>query len=150
MKKKSVEISVGIFVLAGLLCFSYLAVKLGNLELINSGKYYTLSGKFASVAGLKNGADIRMSGVPVGKVSSVRLDMEEQVAVVTMKIDKQLTLSEDAIASIKTSGLIGDKYIKLTPGGADELLEDNGEILETESALDIEALISKYVFGSID
>jgi phospholipid/cholesterol/gamma-HCH transport system substrate-binding protein len=90
-----------------------------------------------------------MAGVQIGKVDSISLDKEEMAAVVKMKIQKGVVLTDDVIASIKTAGLIGDKYIKLSPGGSDEILNSGDTIIETESAIDLEELISKYVFGGV-
>jgi phospholipid/cholesterol/gamma-HCH transport system substrate-binding protein len=88
--------------------------------------------------------------VQVGQVTQISLDPEEQVAIVRMKIIKDVVLTDDVIASVKTSGLIGDKYIKLSPGGSDEILKDGEMITETESSLDIEELVSKYAFGDVE
>ncbi len=149
MKKYSQETVVGIFVLIGLICVAYLTFKLGKMELIG-GNYYELSAKFESVAGLKPDSSVQMAGVEVGRVKAITLDTKDFMALVTMKIIKGVPVQEDAIASIKTSGLIGDKYVSITPGGSDELLQPGDFISDTESALDIESLIGKYVFGSMD
>ncbi len=146
MKKTSVETTVGIFVLAGLICVSYLTVKLGKMEWFGDD-FYRLEARFDSVSGLKSGAQIVLAGVEIGKVADIRLDTERQMAVVDMKIQKGVMLTDDVIASVKTSGLIGDKFIRLTPGGSDRILNSGDMIIETESALDIEELVSKYVFG---
>lgn len=148
MKKYSKETSVGVFVLICLLCVGYLTVKLGKMEVLGDNTY-TLFARFPSVAGLRSGAEVEIAGVPVGKVASISLDNEEALARVVLAIRKDVQLSEDVIASVKTSGLIGDKYIKLTPGGSLDILEPGDEITETESAVDIEELISKYVFGGV-
>jgi phospholipid/cholesterol/gamma-HCH transport system substrate-binding protein len=148
MKKSSVETAVGVFVLICILCVGYLTIRLGKMELLG-GNYYTLSARFQSVSGLKAGAQVEMAGVQIGKVDSVDLDPEEQVAVVTLKIEKNVNLTDDVIASVKTSGLIGDKFVNLSPGGSDDVLKSGDTITETESALDLEALISKYVFGKL-
>ncbi len=148
MKKYSMETLVGIFVFIGLLCVGYLTVKLGKMQLLGDN-YYTIYAKFESVSGLKKDTSIEIAGVQVGRVSNITLDPEEQVAVVTMKIKKNVPVSDDSIASIKTSGLIGDKYIKISPGGSDTLLHDGDILTETESAIDLEDLISKYIFGSV-
>ncbi|MCP4106384.1 MAG: outer membrane lipid asymmetry maintenance protein MlaD [Desulfobacteraceae bacterium] len=148
MKKGSVEISVGIFVLIGILCIGYLTIKLGKMELIGDNNYPVYA-KFRSVSGLTVGAQVEMAGVQIGKVDSITLDHERLVAKIRMKIQKDLELTDDAIASIKTSGIIGDKYIKISPGGSDEILKPGDYITETESAIDLEELISKYVFGKI-
>ncbi len=142
------ETLVGIFVLIGLLCVAYLTVKLGKMELIG-GNYYTIYAKFQSVAGLKTGCSVQMAGVEIGRVADISLDVKDKMALVTMRIDKDVPICDDAIASIKTSGLIGDKYVSITPGGSDHFVKDGGYLTETESSLDIESLISKYVFGSV-
>jgi phospholipid/cholesterol/gamma-HCH transport system substrate-binding protein len=125
-----------------------LTIKLGKMQL-GSSNTYTVVAKFESAAGLRAGAGVEIAGVPVGKVSAVSLDQEEYLAEVYLAIQNDIQLGDDIIASIKTSGLIGDKYIKLTPGGSTEMLEDGSEITDTESAVDIEELISKYVFGGV-
>ena len=149
MKRSTVEISVGIFVLIGILCVGYLTIKLGKMEWFGEG-YYPLKARFTSVSGLKSGTEVQMAGVPVGRVSEISLDPELKIALVTLQIREDLELAEDVIASVKTSGLIGDKYVSLTPGGAMDMLQPGDTIVETESAVDIEALVSKYVFGSVD
>ncbi len=148
MKKSSVEIAVGVFVLVGILCVGYLTIRLGKLELMG-GRHYTLSARFQSVSGLKAGAQVEMAGVRVGQVDSVGLDPAEQIAVVRLEIENGVTLTDDVIASIKTSGLIGDKFVNLSPGGSDDILKPGDTITETESALDLEELVSKNVFGGL-
>ncbi len=148
MKRGTVEAAVGIFVLIGIVCIAYLTIRLGRMEFF-AGKHYIIEAKFQSVGGLKSGSSVQMAGVPVGKVERIYLDKDLMVAVVKMRIQNEIALGDDTIASVKTSGLIGDKYINLTPGGSEDLLEPGDVIVETESALDIEALISKYVFGNV-
>ncbi|MEJ2473105.1 MAG: outer membrane lipid asymmetry maintenance protein MlaD [Desulfobacterales bacterium] len=148
MKKWSVEVAVGLFVLIGIACVGYLTIRLGKMEIIGDN-YYTVSARFQSIAGLKAGSEVELAGVPVGQVEGFSLDQERWMAVVQMKIMKSIVLTEDVIASIKTAGLIGDKYIKLSPGVSDVPLKPGGMIIETESALDIEELISKFVFGKV-
>lgn len=146
MKKASVEMAVGIFVVIGLVCVGYLTIKLGKMELMGDN-YYSIYAKFDSAAGLKPGSNVEIAGVQIGQVEGITLEPVMQVAKVEMKIENGIELSDDVIASIKTSGLIGDKYITISPGGSDEILEAGSYIEETESALDIEGLVSKYVFG---
>jgi phospholipid/cholesterol/gamma-HCH transport system substrate-binding protein len=148
MKRSSIEMSVGVFVLIGLLCIGYLTIKLGKMELLGEN-HYMLNARFESVSGLKAGAEVDLAGVQIGKVESISLDNERQMALVRLKIQNGVELSQDVIASVKTSGLIGDKYINISPGGSDEVLKPEDTIEETESALDIEELISKYVFGKV-
>lgn len=148
MKKSSVEIAVGVFVLICILCVGYLTIRLGKLELMG-GNYYTLSARFQSVSGLKAGAQVEIAGVQIGQVDSVDLDPDDQVAIIKLRIKKDIHLTDDVIASVKTSGLIGDKFVNLSPGGSDDILKSGDTITETESALDLEELISKYVFGKL-
>ena len=147
MKKFNVEIAVGVFMFIGFLCFAYISIKLGDINLFGKNTY-AVSARFNSVSGLKEGAPIEVAGVQVGKVSRIELDPENYEAVVHMQLDKGLRLQEDSIASIRTAGLIGDKYVKISPGGLDELIEEGGELFETESAVSLEELISKYIFKS--
>jgi phospholipid/cholesterol/gamma-HCH transport system substrate-binding protein len=148
MKKASIETAVGLFVLIGILCVGYLTVKLGKMEILGND-YYSVDAQFDSVTGLKVGANVEMAGVPIGKVEAIALDPERQVARVRLKIQSSVVLTDDTIASVKTAGMIGDKYIKLSPGGSDLILKAGDTIIETESALDLEELISKYVFGGL-
>jgi phospholipid/cholesterol/gamma-HCH transport system substrate-binding protein len=148
MKTPKVEVAVGLFVVVGLLCVGYLTIKLGKMELLGS-HYYHLKARFQNVAGLKVGAQIELAGVQIGQVDDIYLDRKDLVAMVGLKIMEGVVLTDDVIASVRTSGLIGDKYIKLTPGGSDVILKPGDTIVETESAIDIEELISKYVFGKV-
>ena len=147
MKKKSIETSVGIFFLLGLICVGYLTIKLGKMELLSDNNYPVYA-KFNSVSGLKKGSQVEMAGVKIGTIDSISLDKDDK-ALVKIKIANGIVLTDDVIASIKTSGLIGDKYIRISPGGSDIVLKSGDTITETESAVDIEELISKYVFGSV-
>lgn len=148
VKKRSVETSVGVFVLIGLICVGYLTVKLGKMEWIGDN-YYHVEAVFGSISGLKEGGMVEMAGVQIGQVERIRLDKDRFVALVQMRIQNDVPLSEDVIASVKTSGLIGDKYIRIQPGASETLLKDGERILETESAVDMEELIGKYVFGKM-
>ena len=148
MKRSTLETSVGLFVVLGILCVGYLTIKLGQLEWFGDGSY-RIQARFQSVSGLKKGASLEMAGVQIGKVDSIHLDLKEQLAVVTLKVQKGVVLTDDVIASIRTSGLIGDRYISLSPGGSDTIIKPGGVITETESAVDLEELVSKYVFGGV-
>jgi len=148
VKKTVIETAVGVFVLIGLVCLGYLTIKLGKMELIGDNYYY-LQARFQNATGVKKGAQVEIAGVQVGQVDNIALDPKRQVALLRLKIQKGVQLSDDVIASVKTAGLIGDRYIKLSPGGSDSLLKNGDTITETESALDIEELVSKYVFGGV-
>ena len=148
MKKYSMETVVGVFVLIGLLCVGYMAVKLGKISLFG-GDTYPLTARFASVAGLRVGSSLEIYGIQVGSVESLGIDEKRQMGVVQMKINKGVKVYDDAAATIKTSGLIGDKYVKIDPGGSGEPLKWGGTITQTSVPADIEDLIGKYAFGSV-
>ncbi len=148
MKKYSIETVVGIFVVIGLICVAYMTVKLGKVSLFGDN-YYSLYARFDSVSGLREGSPIEIDGIEVGRVALLALDQEKQSALVTLKIRKGVKIYDDASATIKTSGLIGDKFVKIDPGGADELVKPGGTIRDTTTPADIEDLISKYIFGDI-
>ncbi len=147
MRKINVEMVVGAFLLAGFISFSWLAVKMGDINPFEQ-ETYPLSARFTSISGLKEGSTIELAGVVVGKVSTIELDTGDYEAVVNMNINKTVELQDDSIASIRTSGIIGDKFIKLTPGGSDILLQAGDEIEENEPAISLEELVSKYIFDS--
>jgi phospholipid/cholesterol/gamma-HCH transport system substrate-binding protein len=148
MQKTSIEMAVGIFMLIGIACVGYLTIQLGKMQWIGDN-FYALEARFKSAAGLKAGSQVEIAGVQVGQVDTIRFDPDRQMAKVRLKIQKNIVLTDDVIASVKTSGLIGDRYIKLTPGGSDLVLKPGDQITETESAIDFEELISKYVFGGV-
>lgn len=148
MKKINFDALVGLFVLAGFLAFVYMSLQLGEFSVFSMEKTYSVQATFGNISGLKRGATVEMAGVIVGKVNTITLGENDQ-AQVQLQINKGVKITEDAIASIKTQGIIGDKYIKISQGGSEELLVDGGVITETESALDLEELVSKYIFGKV-
>ncbi len=148
MTKYRVETAVGIFVLIGLACVAYLTIHLGKVEFFG-GNTYSVSARFNDVTGLVNGAEVQMAGVTIGHVSAISLRPEDKTALVTLQIQNNIPLDEDAIASIKTSGLIGDKYIKISPGGSGEQLAPGSLLTDTESSVDLTDLIGKYIFGGV-
>jgi phospholipid/cholesterol/gamma-HCH transport system substrate-binding protein len=149
MKKFNLEFAVGLFLLAGFLCFVYLALQLGEVSaFFPDDKKYSLAADFDNVAGLKDGASLQIAGVNVGKVSKVMLNDDDR-ALVYMQLPKEIVIYEDAVASVRTKGIIGDKYIRIIQGGSDEILQDGDFIMETESAVDIEEMVSKYIFGDL-
>jgi len=147
MNKRKIEFYVGLFVIIGILCTGYLFIVLGEISFVRD-KRYPVYAFFTSVSGLKTGAKIEMVGVQIGNVSTVSIDKERLLAKVELRIDKNIELSEDVIASVKTSGIIGQKYIDILPGGSDTMLEPGEEIFNTESSLDIEALVRKFIFNT--
>lgn len=149
MNSAKLELTVGIFMLLGIICLGYLSIKLGKMELIG-GNNYRITARFDSVSGLKPGARIELAGVEIGTVERIGLsNASGDQAEVTMKIKDGIKITDDVIASVRTSGIIGDKFIKLKPGGSDQLLKDGGKIRETESAIDIEELVSKFIHGKV-
>lgn len=147
MEREKLELSVGLFLLIGLLCLGYISVKLGNVQLLSS-PYYNIHAVFSNVAGLKKNADITMAGVIIGRVENIELRNGQ--AVTTLGIKKGIQLEEDAIASIKTMGIIGDKFISISPGASDTYIPPGGTLRDTQPPLDIEELIGKFVFGNIE
>lgn len=148
MKKFNVELAVGLFMIAGFLCFVYLSLQLGEFSVFAGDRSYTVSAEFDNISGLKVGAILEIAGVNVGRISAVSLGKNER-AHVEMQINKGVPVSEDAIASVRTQGIIGDKYIRISQGGSDVMLKDGGRISETESAVDLEEMVSKYIFGKV-
>jgi phospholipid/cholesterol/gamma-HCH transport system substrate-binding protein len=149
MRKLSLDTAVGIFVLVGILCLSYLSIKLGKIEVLG-GDYYRVAALFDSVSGLKPGASVEIAGVQVGTVEKIALDSKQGRARVTLKMRGEVKLQEDVIASVRTRGIIGDKFLLLKPGGSETPIRAGGTIRETESALDLEELLSKYIHGQVD
>jgi len=149
MQTIKIEIIVGLFMILGLACLAYLAVNLGEVKLLGDNTY-PLKARFTSVSGLKEGSYVEAAGVRIGKVSDISFETGDYLAVVIMEIDDNVVVAEDATASIRTSGIIGDKFIKISPGGSPEQLQPGGEILETEPSISLEELISKYIFESGD
>ncbi|NDY42964.1 outer membrane lipid asymmetry maintenance protein MlaD [Dissulfurirhabdus thermomarina] len=145
MKRFNLETVVGLFLVAGFACLAYLAVRLGDVGLFRDESYPVVA-RFTSVSGLKKDATVEIAGVPVGNVADIRLDPDRFEAVVRLRIRKGVPLQEDCIASIRTAGIIGDRFVEIKPGGSPDLIPPGGEIMETESAVNLEELISKYVF----
>ena len=148
MKKYNMETLVGIFVIIGLICIGYMTVKLGKVSFLGDNSY-SLIAKFTTVAGLRIGSPVNILGIDVGNVERITMDQENQKAVVKLRVKKDIKIYDDAIASIKTQGLIGDKYLNIDPGGGGDVLKNNGVITDTQAAVDVEELISKYAFGEV-
>lgn len=149
MKRYAMETSVGVFVVMGIICVGYMAVNLGNVSIF-SDDTYRLSARFTSVSGLRKGSPVEVHGIQAGIVEDLTFDPESDMAVVVVKIQKHVTIYDDGSAAIKTSGLIGDKYVNIEPGGSGEPLKPDGWITETTAPVDIEDLIGKYAFGDVN
>lgn len=145
MKRVNMEMTVGLFLLAGIACLGYLSVRLGKLEILRADTVPVVA-EFSSVAGLKTGAGVEIAGVEIGRIDSIAI--RDYRAVVRMEVRKGIALQEDAIASIRTRGLIGDKYVSISPGASDRLIPPGGRIRETESAVDLEGLIGQFIHGN--
>lgn len=150
MERTTLDLWVGIFVVAGIAALVVLALKVGNLSTYNMSETYQLHAHFTNVGGLKPTASVRSAGVLVGRVTSIVLDTERYEAKVTMSIDKRYQFPEDTFANILTSGLLGEQYIGLMPGGEEAMLKDGGEFKKTQSAVVLEDLIGKFFTSSVD
>ena len=146
MKRSAVDLGVGVFVLIGLIALGWMSVKLGRVDLLGN-RGYVVSADFPTVGGLKAGSTIEIAGVEVGRVD--RIVLRDYQAHVVMMIQPGVKLQDDSIASIKTKGLIGERYVRISPGGSDKLIAPNGRIREVEPPVDIEELLSKYIFGKV-
>jgi len=148
MKKYTMETTVGIFLVLGLLCVGYMTVKLGHVSLFGDNAY-SLFARFTSVTGLRAGSLVYISGIEVGRVEKLTMDQETHKAAVEIRIRNDIKIYDDAIASIKTEGLIGDMHLSIDPGGAGTPLKPGGTITETQPPVDIAELVSKYAFGDV-
>jgi phospholipid/cholesterol/gamma-HCH transport system substrate-binding protein len=148
MNNRTIEFFVGCFVLVGLVAVLYLAIQVGSARFFGSDSY-TLDARFSSASGVNPGSRVEIAGVRVGTVKDVVLS-DNFFAIVTLELPNSMQLDDDTIASVKTAGLIGDRFIDLSPGGSGFELEPGDMIVDTESALDIESLISRFALGGID
>ncbi len=146
MRRGNLELAVGGFVLLGLVCLAYLAIHLGKMEVWGGG--YRVVANFDNVSGLGQGAPVEVAGVQVGRVEAIRLTPGDR-AVVTLRLKPGLQLHDDAIASVRTKGIIGDKFIQLSPGNSEKLISAGGTIHDTESTIDLEELISTFIHGKV-
>ena len=146
MKRSAMDLGVGVFVLIGLVALGWMSVKLGRVDLLGN-RGYVVSADFPTVGGLKAGSTIEIAGVEVGRVD--RIVLRDYQAHVIMMIQPGVKLQDDSIASIKTKGLIGERYVRISPGGSDKIIPLNGRIREVEPPVDIEELLSKYIFGKV-
>lgn len=144
MRRFDLEVVVGLFLLVGLFALGYISIRLGKMQVLGLAGY-TITADFPTVGGLKEGASVEIAGVQVGRVENISL--VDYQARVTMRIDSGVELQEDTIASVKTKGLIGEKYMYLSPGGSDQTIAPGGRIRETEPPIDIEELIGSFIFG---
>jgi phospholipid/cholesterol/gamma-HCH transport system substrate-binding protein len=138
----NVEFFVGLFSAIGLACAAWLAAGLGGIR-IGTSDSYDVFAEFDNISGLQTGASVEIAGVPVGEVSSIEL--KDPQAKVTLRMQPQVKLRDDDIASIRTKGIIGDRYVKISRGASDQFIAEGGTITETESVVDIEDILGKFV-----
>lgn len=151
MQMRTVEISVGAFMLAGIFSLIVLAVKVSGFDVGAATNTYSISARFENIGGLTIRAKVSVAGVVVGKVAEIKLDQEDFTALVTMELDASVDqLSSDTTAAILTDGLLGGKYIGLVLGAEEELLQDGDEITDTQSALILEELIGQFLLKAFD
>lgn len=148
MNNSRVEIAVGIFLVLGFLAFGWLAMQLGEVSWLSASRTYTIYADFDNISGVKSGAEVQIAGVTVGSVTGLVLNKYDQ-ARAELQLDKGIKLAKDSIASVKSQGIIGDKLIQITPGGDKELYKAGDIIVDTESSVDLESLISKFAFGGV-
>ena len=149
MKNTKLELSVGIFVLLGIAAIAYLTIQVGTGSVVG-GNTYLLESRFTNTGGLHPGSSVMVAGVTVGRVEAVRIEPTDFSAIVTMRVLSGLQLPTDSMASIKTTGLIGDKFISLSPGADETSMKPGARITLTESAVDLESLFGRMAFGSVD
>jgi phospholipid/cholesterol/gamma-HCH transport system substrate-binding protein len=147
--KQHTELLVGIFMLVGIIAITFLALRMGDVSLFNNDEY-VIKAKFTSASGLREGAYVEMAGVTVGKVKRIEFNPESYLAIVSISLPKTILIPDDSIASIRTAGIIGDKFIKISAGGSEDIVKEGMEIIETEPSINLEELISKYIFESND
>jgi len=146
MKRIDTELLVGLFMIIGITCLTYLSIKLGRMEIIGD-KGYKLYAEFSEIGGLKNGASVEIAGVEVGRVKNISLS--DYQAKIELQINSGVKIQEDSIAAVKTKGLLGEKYIQISPGGDDKIIPPGGKIRETQPPLDLEKAIGNFIFGKV-
>jgi phospholipid/cholesterol/gamma-HCH transport system substrate-binding protein len=147
MTRSTIDLWVGIFVVIGVFALGFLSLKVANLGSSNGGETYTVTAHFQNIGGLSVRAPVRSAGVNVGRVTDIKLDKDKYDALVTMKIDKSIQFPKDSNVSILTSGILGENYIGIEPGGDEKMLVQGDNIKMTQSAVVLEKLISQFLFS---
>ena len=150
MERTTIDLWVGVFVVAGIAALVMLAMKVGNLGTYNVSDTYQLHAYFTNIGGLKTKASIKSAGVLVGRVTDITLDTERYQARVVMSLDKRYQFPKDTFANILTSGLLGEQYIGLMPGGDDLMLKNGDQVKKTQSALVLEDMIGKFIYSKAE
>jgi phospholipid/cholesterol/gamma-HCH transport system substrate-binding protein len=148
MNTRRIEFTVGFFVLVGLAALAFLAIRIGGGRFA-APDTQVLAARFTNASGLKKGSSVRISGVSIGEVTKVALKPDDMSALVTFHIDAKIKLDDDTTAAVRSAGLIGEKFISLKPGSSGMPLKPGSVIVDTESAVDLEDLISRFAFGSV-
>lgn len=148
MKSNIMDAVVGLFLVIGFIALGWLALQLGEVPVLTGAKTYVLNAEFSNISGVKEGADVQIAGVKVGTVRKLELT-EDAFAMVGMQINREVQVPFDSIASVKSKGIIGDKYIQITLGGDEQMFQEGDVMTDTESAVDLESLISKFAFGQV-
>jgi phospholipid/cholesterol/gamma-HCH transport system substrate-binding protein len=147
MKKSTIDIWVGLFVVIGMLAMLFLALKVGNMSAVSFAPTYMVSARFDNIGGLKPRAPVKSAGVVVGRIAEIRFDDTTYQATVTMTIEKAYQFPKDSSAKILTSGLLGEQYVGLEAGGDEQMLAEGGKITQTQSAIVLENLISQFLYN---
>lgn len=147
MQRTTLDLWVGIFVVAGIAALVMLAMKVGNLGTYNMSESYQVHAYFSNIGGLKPKASVKSAGVLVGRVAEITFDTQRYEARVTMKLDNRYHFSTDTIAKILTSGLLGEQYVGFEPGAEEEMIKDGGQLKRTQSAMVLEDLIGKFLYS---
>ena len=150
MERTTLDLWVGMFVVAGIAALVMLAMKVGNLSTYNVSKSYEVHAYFSNIGGLKPKASVKSAGVLVGRVTEITLDTERYEARVVMSLDKRYKFPKDTFANILTSGLLGEQYIGLMPGGDEEMLQNGEQLKKTQSAVVLEDLIGKFLYSKAE
>lgn len=150
MERTTIDLWVGVFVVGGIAALVMLAMKVGNLGTYNVSEAYQVHAYFSNIGGLKPKASIKSAGVLVGRVTDITLDTERYEAKVVMSLDKRYQFPKDTFANILTSGLLGEQYIGLMPGGDEEMLKDGEQLKKTQSAMVLEDLIGKFLYSKAE
>jgi len=148
MNTLRLELFVGIFLILGFASFGWLALQLGEVSFFSGSRTYEIYADFDNISGVKSGADVQIAGVVVGRVRGIILNSDE-LARATLQLDKNIHVPVDSVASVKSQGIIGDKYIQITLGGDEEVYAPGTTLVDTESSVDLESLISKFAFGDV-
>jgi len=148
MKNSRLELFVGVFLLLGFLSFGWLALQLGEVSWLSGSHSYVIYAEFDNISGVKSGADVQIAGVVVGSVRGITLSSDD-LARAALQVNNNVKIPVDSIASVKSQGIIGDKYIQITLGADEELYSPGSILTDTESSVDLESLISKFAFGSV-